>query len=101
MGLIVPDQGATNFSIQVPKANILRAAKTLGQLLATDDQKDRCVSSAFDWGSEPFRESMCNPATMTSTPTTGSADPPATLLGKGVEKVKDGKQRIDDEVKGF
>jgi hypothetical protein len=45
--------------VQVPKEDAFRARSVLEQLLATGDQNDRCVSGAFDWGSERFTEKMC------------------------------------------
>jgi hypothetical protein len=44
----------------VPKEDVFRARSLLEQLLAAGDQNDRCVSSAFDWGSERFTEKMCS-----------------------------------------
>jgi hypothetical protein len=61
VGNAVPDLPGTRFMVQVPKEDVFRARSVLEQLLAAGDQSDRCVSSAFDWGSERFTEKMCAP----------------------------------------
>jgi hypothetical protein len=59
VGMEVPDLPGTTFMVQVPRDNAPRARTTLEQLLAGGDTSDRCVPSAFDWGSERFSETMC------------------------------------------
>jgi hypothetical protein len=59
VGTVVPDLPGSRFMVQVPKEDVFRARSVLEQLLADGDQSDRCVSSAFDWGSERFTEKMC------------------------------------------
>jgi hypothetical protein len=59
VGTSVPDLPGSRFMVQVPKEDVFRARTLLEQLLAAGDQNDRCVSSAFDWGSERFTEKMC------------------------------------------
>jgi hypothetical protein len=60
VGTFVPDLPGSRFMVQVPKEDVFRARSLLEQLLAAGDQNDRCVSSAFDWGSERFTEKMCS-----------------------------------------
>jgi transglycosylase-like protein with SLT domain len=60
VGVAVPDLPGTNFMVQVPKEDVFRARTMLDQLLAGGDTSDRCVPSAFDWGSERFTEKMCD-----------------------------------------
>lgn len=59
VGTVVPDLPGSRFMVQVPKEDVFRARTVLDQLLADGDQSDRCVSGAFDWGSERFSEKMC------------------------------------------
>jgi hypothetical protein len=59
VGMVVPDLPGSRFSVQVPKEDVFRARTVLEQLLGAGNQDDRCVSNAFDWGSEPFNERMC------------------------------------------
>jgi hypothetical protein len=59
VGTVVPDLPGSRFMVQVPKEDVFRARSVLEQLLADGDQSDRCVSSAFDWGSERFTQKMC------------------------------------------
>jgi hypothetical protein len=59
VGTVVPDLPGSRFMVQVPKEDMFRARSVLEQLLADGDQRDRCVSSAFDWGSERFSDEMC------------------------------------------
>lgn len=59
VGNVVPDLPGSHFMVQVPKEDVFRARSVLEQLLADGDESDRCVSSAFDWGSERFSEKMC------------------------------------------
>jgi hypothetical protein len=59
VGTSVPDLPGSRFMVQVPKEDVFRARSILEQLLAAGDQNDRCVPSAFDWGSERFTEKMC------------------------------------------
>jgi len=59
VGLSVPDFPGQGFMVQVPREDATRARSLLAQLLESDNQSDRCVSSAFDWGSERFTDDMC------------------------------------------
>ena len=59
VGTTVPDLPGLRFMVQVPKEDVFRARALLEQLIADGDQNDRCVPSAFDWGSERFSEKMC------------------------------------------
>lgn len=59
VGMVVPDLPGSRFTVRVPKEDVFRARSVLEQLLAAGDDDDRCVSSAFDWGSEPFNKKMC------------------------------------------
>lgn len=59
VGVVVPDLRGARFVVQVPKEDVFRARSVLEQLLADGDQRDKCVSSAFDWGSERFTDKMC------------------------------------------
>jgi hypothetical protein len=59
VGMSVPDLPGSRFTVQVPKEDVFRARSVLEQLLSAGNEHDRCVSSGFDWGSEPFNEKMC------------------------------------------
>jgi hypothetical protein len=59
VGMVVPDLPGSRFTVQVPKEDVFRARSVLEQLLSAGNDEDRCVTSGFDWGSEPFNEKMC------------------------------------------
>ena len=59
VGTSVPDLPGERFMVQVPREDAGRARAVLDQLLSINDTSDRCVSSAFDWGSERFTDDMC------------------------------------------
>lgn len=59
VGTTVPDLPGLRFMVQVPKEDVFRARALLEQLIAEGNQNDRCVPSAFDWGSERFSDKMC------------------------------------------
>jgi hypothetical protein len=58
VGTLVPATG-NSFMVQVPKESAARARSMLEQLIAAGNENDLCVPSGFDWGAEPFDDSMC------------------------------------------